>query len=241
MKRYSELKKEYDELDRKYTQLVAEELDLRYRLEELDSELASYRARQQDTERIAENTRRLKHDMRNHIMVIASYLSSGETEQAKEYLSVVLDKLDRVYSYIRTGNSVMNYIINTKLEQAHKNGVRFKAEIENISFEKMGSVDFSALLSNILDNAVEASVNASRKYIYVSVSKKQGWDIITVKNSIDGSVLKTNPELISTKADKDKHGIGIEQIRSIADKYDGMVDIYEDAGMFCVSVMIPSE
>lgn len=179
--------------------------------------------------------------MRNHIMVIASYLSNGETLQAKEYLSVVLDKLDRVYSYIQTGNSVMNYIVNTKLEYAHRNGVKFKAEIENIPFAKMGSVDFSALLSNILDNAVEASIASMRKFIYVSVSREKGWDCVTVKNGIDRSVLNSNPDLKSTKPDKEKHGIGIDQIKAIVTKYDGMIDIYESDGMFCVSVMIPSE
>ena len=241
MSRYGELKAAYDELDGRYAALMAENLDLKYKLEELESELASFRARQKDTENIAENTRRLKHDMKNHVMVIASYLNSGETEQAKEYLSVVLDKLDRVYTYIQTGNSVMNYIINTKLENAHKNGIPFKAEIENITFAKMGSVDFSALLSNILDNAVEASMNAADKYIYVRVYRNKGWDCITVKNKIDRSVLRENPELVSTKNDRDEHGIGIEQIKSAAEKYDGMVDIYESGGLFCVSAMIPSE
>ena len=93
----------------------------------------------------------------------------------------------------------------------------------------------------MLDNAIEASVNASEKYIYVSVCKKHGWDTITVKNKIDSSVLGVNPELASTKSEKEKHGIGVKQIKSIAEKYDGMTDIYEDDGMFCVSVMIPSE
>ena len=241
MSRYKELKAAYDDLDRQYARLLAEKLDLEYRLEELGAELGSAQARQENIEKIAENTRRLKHDMKNHIMVIASYLSNDETDKAKEYLSVVLDKLDRVYTYIQTGNSVMNYVINTKLRYAHENGVRFKAEIENLSFEKMGSVDFSAVLSNMLDNAIEASVNASEKYIYVSVCKKHGWDTITVKNKIDSSVLGVNPELASTKSEKEKHGIGVKQIKSIAEKYDGMTDIYEDDGMFCVSVMIPSE
>ena len=241
MSRYKDLKAAFEELDEKYAELLSEKLDLEYRLEEIEAELKAARARQEDIENIAENTRRLKHDMKNHVMVIASYLSSGETDKAKEYLSVVLDKLDRVYTYIRTGNSVMNYIINTKLQHAHKNGIRFKAEIENISFAKMGSVDFSAVLSNMLDNAVEASMNEEEKYIYVSVCKKRGWDTMTVKNKIASSVLGSNPELISSKSDKDKHGIGVKQIKALAEKYDGMTDIYEEDGMFCVSVMIPSE
>ena len=56
--------------------------------------------------------------MKNHIMVAVSYLNNGEIEQAKNYLSDVLDNLNKTYSYIQTGNSVMNYIINSKLEKA---------------------------------------------------------------------------------------------------------------------------
>lgn len=63
----------------------------------------------------------------------------------------------------------------------------------------MGSVDFSALLSNILDNAVEASEKTTDKFIYVAILKKRAYDTILVKNKIDNSVLETNPELKSCK------------------------------------------
>ena len=241
MSKYKELLEKYEQLERKYTEQTAENLDLKYRLDELTAEYENSRDKQQEIELLHENTRRLKHDMKNHIMVIASHLNSGETEQAKEYLSVVLDNLNRVYSYIRTGNSVLNYIINTKLEYAQQNGTTFKAEIENLPFEKMGSVDFSAVLGNMLDNAIEASLSETDKYIYVSVCKKRGWDTITVKNKIERSVLSENPDLTTTKHDKEKHGVGVAQIKTISEKYGGMVDIYENEGMFCVSVMIPSE
>ena len=62
-------------------------------------------------------------------------------------------------------------------------------------------------------------------------------DIITVKNSIDESVLDKNPELVSTKAEEG-HGYGIKQMKNIVEKYDGMIDIYEKNQMFVVSVML---
>lgn len=235
------LKSEIELLDRKYAEEAAKNLDLQYQYEQLKSAYQRKANQQREIEQLYENTRRLKHDMKNHIMVIASYLNSGEIEQAKEYLSVVLDNLNRVYSYIQTGNSVMNYIINTKLEYAQKCGIPFKAEIENLPFNSMGSVDFSALLSNMLDNAVEASINAENKYIYVSVCKKRGYDSITIKNKTDRSVITENPDLISDKHDQKAHGFGIKQIKSITAKYDGLIDIYEENSMFCIQVMIPSK
>lgn len=241
MSRYGKLKEDYERLEKDYTAEVAKNLDLQYQYDTLQAEYQNSHNQQKEIERLHENTRRLKHDMKNHIMVIASHLNNGELDEAKDYLSVVLDNLNRVYSYIQTGNSVLNYIINSKLEYAQQNDIQFKAEIENLPFAKMGSVDFSAVLSNTLDNAIEASIRAVEKYIYVSILKKRGYDTITVKNKIDQSVLENNPELRSTKAESDTHGYGVKQIKTITEKYDGMVDIYEDNGMFCISIMIPSE
>lgn len=241
MSRYSKLKEDYEKLEKEYTAEVAKNLDLQYQYDALQAEYQNSRNQQQEIERLHENTRRLKHDMKNHIMVIASHLNNGELDEAKDYLSVVLDNLNRVYSYIQTGNSVLNYIINSKLEYAQQHDIPFKAEIESLPFAKMGSVDFSAVLSNALDNAIEASIRAVEKYIYVSVLKKRGYNTITVKNKIDQSVLENNPELRSTKAESETHGYGVKQIKTITEKCDGMVDIYEDNGMFCINIMIPSE
>ena len=241
MSRYGDLKKAYEALDKEYAAEVARNLDLQYQYDTLQADYLARCDQQQEMEALHENTRRLKHDMKNHIMVIASYLNNGELDAAKEYLSVVLDNLNQVYSYIQTGNAVMNYVINSKLEYAQKNGIPFKAEIENCSFARMGSVDFAAVLSNALDNAIEASLNTSEKLIYVSIHQKRGYDTITVKNRIDHSVLDENPDLISTKSDSENHGFGVRQIKDIAEKYGGMVDIYEEEGMFCVSIIIPSE
>ena len=241
MSRYTKLKADFEKLEKDYMAEVAQNLDLQYQLDSLQAEYQNNRDQQNEIERLHENTRRLKHDMKNHIMVIASHLNNNEVEDAKQYLSVVLDNLNRVYSYIQTGNLVLNYIINSKLEYAQRNGIQFKAEIENLSFANMGSVDFSAVLSNALDNAIEASMKATDKFIYVAILKKRGYDTITVKNKIDKSVLADNPELNSTKAESETHGYGIKQIKTITKKYDGIVDIYEEDNMFCISIMIPTQ
>ena len=60
-----------------------------------------------------------------------------------------------------------------------------------------------------------------------------------MKNRITASVLAENPELISSKNEKDLHGFGIPQIKEIVDSYNGMYDFYEEDGFFCVGVFIP--
>lgn len=100
-----------------------------------------------------------------------------------------MDKLNAVHSYIETGNSLLNHILNEKLNMAREKGISVKAEIENPSFKKMESLDFSALLSNILDNAIEACENENSPELYVVISQRRGYETILVKNKISASVL----------------------------------------------------
>ena len=122
------------ELERRLDELLAENLELKYRCRELENSYTHERGQREEILRLHENTRRLKHDMKNHIMVITSYVQGNEIERAKEYLSHVLDELNGIYTYIETGNSLMNYVLNQKLEIAYQKGYRVKAEIENLSF-----------------------------------------------------------------------------------------------------------
>ena len=138
MSRYRALREAYEALDQKYAAEVAKNLDLQYQYDSLRAEYRILCDQQRDIEVLHENTRRLKHDMKNHIMVIASYLGNGETDEAKEYLSVVLDNLNRVYSYIQTGNAVMNYVINSKLEYAQRCGIPFPRSLSVGARQKFG-------------------------------------------------------------------------------------------------------
>lgn len=241
MKWSKEYKQEYALWDERYNALLGEKAELAYELEELKTSMGRIREQETQARELHEQIRRLKHDMKNHMMVIASYLNGGEYDKAKEYTSIILDKLNAVHSYIETGNSLLNHILNEKLNIARKEGVSVKAEIENLSFSKMKSLDFSALLSNMLDNAIEACRKEEQAQLQVQIAAKRGYDTILVRNSIAKSVLADNPQLQTTKDGEEAHGMGIVQIRTIVEKYDGLCDFYEEEKWFCVSAFIPTE
>ena len=115
-------KKEKEQLERRLDRLLAEKMELEYRFQELESVYAHEKGQREEILRLHENTRRLKHDMKNHIMVITSYLQENRIEEARHYLSRVLDELNQIYTYVETGNSVMNYVLNQKLEKAYRKG-----------------------------------------------------------------------------------------------------------------------
>lgn len=226
-----------DELDKMLTQYVADNLDMEKKLSDMQHDYEKQQDMAEEIKRIQSQIRALKHDMKNHTLVILSYLEEGQTEEAKKYAGEILDKLNKMYTYVNVGNSLLNYIINNKLSKAKEQGSEIKAEIENLTFDYMDSVDFSALLNNLLDNAIYGAANSKENRLEVQISKKKGFDIITVKNSIDESVLEKNAEFVSTK-EEPGHGYGMKQIKSIVEKYQGDIDIYEKNNTFIVSIML---
>lgn len=223
----------------RYLELLAQKEELEYQLAQQAAEATHASLQEEEIRTLHQNIRRLKHDMKNHMMVLASYLNSNDYESAKAYTSEILDRLNAMHSYIETGNSLLNHILNEKLELARNLGISIQAEIETLAFSNMRSIDFSALLTNVLDNAIEASRKEEDPELRIRIAAERGYQTIRVKNRIACSVLQSNPNLSTTKQEKDLHGMGIRQIKEIVDSYNGMYDFYEEDGFFCVGLFIP--
>ena len=227
----------YEEQDKLLTRYLADNLDMEKRLSDIRDDYDKQQEMAEEIRRIQQQIGLLKHDMKNHTLVILSYLEENKTEEARQYAGEILDKLNRMYTYVNVGNSLLSYIINSKLSMAKEQGIEIKAEIENLPFSYMDSVDFSSLLNNMLDNAINGALESEGKKLEVNIVSEKGFDVITVKNSIDGSVLKDNPELATSK-EEPGHGYGMKQMKAVTEKYEGNIDIYEKDGMFVVRVML---
>ncbi len=234
-----DLEKTYEELLKKYDELFAQYSELNLELGEIKVNTDNIEKQEEEIHALHESMRSLKHDMKNHLMVTLSYLNDNDVDAAKSYISQILNKLNAIHSYIETGNSLLNHILNEKLNAARESGIDVKAEVENLAFEKMEAIDFSALFSNMMDNAIEASLSEENPEIIVKVAKVRGYETIVVKNRVSHSVLAANPELATTKEDANEHGRGVAQIKSITEKYSGMCDFYEEDGYFVCSAFIP--
>lgn len=232
-----DVKAKYEEQDKLLTRYLADNLDMEKTLSDIRDDYDKQQEMAEEIRRIQQQIRLLKHDMKNHTLVILSYLEENRTEEARQYAGEILDKLNRMYTYVNVGNSLLSYIINSKLSLAKEKGIEIKAEIENLPFSYMDSVDFSSLLNNMLDNAIRGALDSEGRKLEMNIASEKGFDVITVKNSIDGSVLKDNPELATSK-EEPGHGYGMKQMKAVTEKYEGSMDIYEKDGMFVVSVML---
>ncbi len=238
MNKYQILKTQYEQLEQQLIQCKAKLMEMTYQYNTLREEYTENVDQQKEIKELHESTRRLKHDMKNHLMVITAYLNDNEIPLAIDYISGIINKLNHMYTYIETGNSIVNYCVNLKLHKAQEHNILFKVEVENLSFQRVEGVDLSAILTNLLDNAIEASYHVSQPLIEICISKKRSYETIVIKNRIEESILHNNSSLTSTKQDEKEHGIGLKQVKRLVEKYDGMIDIYEENDMFCVMVAV---
>lgn len=184
--------------------------------------------------------RKIRHDIKNHLQCLAALVSQNNNKQAEDYIDDIIEnKLDFGCDYIKTGNKVVDAVINMKMSQCKKDNISTIVHINKFD-TNVEDTDMCALLSNILDNAIEASIKETeRKEVNIDIMPKKGYVNIIVKNAILQSVLEKNPDLKTTKTDERIHGIGMRSISDIVKKYDGMLDFYEKNNFFIADVWLP--
>lgn len=210
----------------------------KYELAMLNKQRDFERSRMDEANTIWGNIRKLKHDLKNHFTVIRGLLEEGKYELGVQYLSELDGTVNNMGNLIRSGNTVVDYIINSKLSNLE--GVQVIVSGCVGIFSDIEDIDMVSILGNILDNAIEAQKSVDgEKRIELLFLQKNASRIIICKNSVSESVLKNNRLLNSTKASPELHGFGHQIVEKAVSKYKGIIDYFEGNGTFGVQIILP--
>ena len=170
---------------------------------------------------------RLKHDMKNHIFMLKSLYDNEKKDEYEEYFEEILKEVEGREKIINSGNVIVDSIVNYKLESLEADNVELLVNINIPAKIEISDFDLTTILGNLLDNAIRAvKETEENKYLSIDIQYKSGRLIIRLVNSykhIEKS--KIGNYFISTKEDKNKHGIGQINIERTVDKYDGIIDV----------------
>lgn len=204
---------------------------------EINQEYYSELERQYDLSNI------LIHDIKKHLGVVRSFLSDKEIDEAVTYIDSVYESNEIQTLKQFSKNKLINVIVSRYAHLCRLSGVKFETDIRNVDFSFMDESELTSLLDNLLENAYEAAVNSSDKRIDLFVeNKNEHYLIVKVKNSCDTPPKQKGNIFISSKSNKNYHGIGIKSIKRIAQKYDGSSDFEYDTKnkTFCSVIMLKS-
>lgn len=192
----------------------------------------------QSIEQMHRNIQILRHDMKSEWVVINQAIKSGNYDYAQSISEKMIgSKIKQFEDTITVSNSALNAFLNYKISIAMEGGINISSYIQD-DFEAFEDYDIITLLSNLLDNAIEACENINEPRISIVITTKANYLSIVIANKIKESVLSKNPKLKSTKQGAAVHGLGTKSVKQICDKYDGMIDYYEKDDMFIADAML---
>ena len=184
----------------------------------------------------------LRHDFRNGIDCLCGMIEQGDCSGALAYAKRFKErKVNTILSQVQCSSTMLNAVVNAKFNDAQSKGIATSLRLV-VQIPHDLEFDLSIMLSNLLDNAIEAcEKNPSNAQILLTISEEAGYYRIVVRNTIAASVLKKNQELKTEKANKKLHGWGLRSVTDLVSKRNGLIDFYEKEGMFYVDILLPIE
>ena len=177
---------------------------------------------------------KLYHDLHNHIEAIYQCLTQDDIPEAVRYCEDLRAPIQEISQTVRTDDKAIDYLINSKIALAEQNKIRTKVNIEYPHNTNIRNTDLTAILGNLLDNALEASEKAPDPLRFLSLTIRRINDmlIIKVENGCSDAPTQENGHLLTSKADKTFHGWGLKSVESAADRYEGTVNTEYKDGIF---------
>ena len=166
-----------------------------------------------------------------------------QDEYIEKYLAELKSAWSESVAEIKTGNPVTDVILTQKQKEAEEKGIDFRCKFMYPTDTGINAFDVSVILNNAITNAFEGVSGCKNPYVSISAYRKKNAYMLELTNCIRKRVEIDDetglPE--STKKDKGSHGFGLANIRKVAQKYYGDIDISQDENSFTLTVMLMVE
>jgi len=189
-----------------------------------------------DIESKYEDSRKIIHDVKNHLQVLRG-MNCIDNNIRDKYEIDILNKMNHISMAFKCTDQIVNIILNYKISVFKKLGIIYRISMQDVNLTFIDSYDKTSLFTNILDNAIEACKEVEdNKRIEIRLHQFNNFIIINIINSFNSLNLKGD-EFLSTKIGHT--GIGISNIKSVVEKYNGNIKLEYVKNNFFTKIIIP--
>ena len=185
------------------------------------------------------NMRGWRHDYHNHLQSLKAYLQLGQYEEADAYLFELEKDLDSVDALVKSGNLMVDAILNSKLTIAKQKQIHVQCKAHVAKHIAIRDIDLCVIIGNLLDNAIEACEMLEEKErfirIYIEIVKQQLYMSFT--NAAMEDLNFNQKSYISEK--RGNHGHGMKRVKLTVERYDGYLNLQNEPGVFVSEIMLP--
>ena len=185
--------------------------------------------------------RQRTHEYKNQIVCMDMLMKKKDYSKLEDYIGNISDGLDAQLDMVDTNNDVVNAIFNAKYYEAIKNDVLVVLKINDLSDIKISDNDIVTILSNLLDNAIEAAkqCDIGKRIVKIKMLYEDAVLSIAVSNSYKAEpVLTEDGHIRTTKKNREEHGWGMRNVVATLEKYNAEYIIDYKNGEFVFSIIM---
>ena len=192
-----------------------------------------------EVENMYRKMRAWRHDYHNHMQVLTAYLEAGEVEKARVYLDEIKENLVKVDTVIKTGNTMVDAILGSKISLMRSKDIRVDATARVPAALAVADVDLCVMIGNLLDNAMEAceKLPAEDRFARIYISVKGNHLYMSFTNSAGKKQTKVGNIFASTKGAD--HGLGLSRVDTLVAQYGGYLTRASEDGGYTTEVILP--
>ena len=165
-------------------------------------------------ERSYRNQRQATHEFQNQLQTIYELLLNEQTSQAQEYIRQLRGQQTARILVVNSHHPIIDAILNHKYQTAKSHGIDFQIQVNDLSRLSIGADELVVLLSNLLDNAIEACCRVQHhRAIQCSILADETLFLSVRNTSVPVTIL--DDTIPTSKTPKEEHGFGLSRIRLI--------------------------
>lgn len=171
------------------------------------------------------NERKLTHDFQNKLAVIQGLIQQDQagTETSK-YIQELMNQEYLPSLAVSTHRTVVDVLLNQKYTIAIQKQINFRVQLDDLSDFPLPDDAMVVVLSNLIDNAIEACEkipDIQSRFILIKAQVSTLESILYIENSVIAPVKISNGLIITTKKDLRQHGYGLPNVLSLIKAHGG--------------------
>lgn len=173
------------------------------------------------------NERKLTHDFQNELAVLQGLLQQDQTGSGAKAANYINQLLQREYVpslAISTHRTVVDVLLNQKYSVAVQKGIKFQVQLDDLSKFPLPDDALVVVMSNLLDNAIEACeliTDPGHRFILIKAQVSAEDSVLYIENSVSVPGTIQDGHMATTKKDTLHHGYGLQNVISVVNSFSG--------------------